>query len=219
MKAYVITIKDLPKSVEAATRCIQSAFPMKVDMFDAITPKDNPLEILEKEGLPLETFREKYSYLENCVSAFLSHYSLWKKCVEDNEEYMIFEHDAVCVGEIPEFIMYDKVINLGAPSYGKFNTPSQLGVNPLTSKAYFPGAHAYRLKPKGAKELIARAKIDPCTTDVFLRLDRFPWLQEYYPWPCIAKDEFTTLQNTNGIQAKHGYAKKKEKYQIVRDFE
>ena len=218
MKAYVITIKDLDQSVKSAQRCIQSAIPLKVEMFDAITPKDNPREILEQEGIPLDTFREKYSYLDNCISAFLSHYSLWKKCVEDNEEYIIFEHDAFVVNTIPEFINYNKVINLGAPSYGSWLTPRHLGVNPLTSKKYFPGAHAYRLKPKGAKELIARAKIDACTTDVFLRLDRFSWLEEYYPWPVIAKDEFTTLQNDNGIQAKHGYAIKKDKYKIVRDF-
>jgi len=205
MKSFVITIRGNTLSEQAADRCILSMPDFKVSKFNAITPKENPLAILEIESIPVSGFEEKYSYLESCVSAFLSHFSLWKKCIELKEEFQIFEHDAVCTGTLPEFINYDKAISIGKPSYGKFNTPTSLGVNSLVSKRYFPGAHAYRLKPQGAKELIARAKIDGGPTDVFLHLDRFPWLQEYYPWPVEAKDSFTTIQKTEGCLAKHNW--------------
>ena len=205
MKSYVITIKDNVLSEQAAERCIRSMPDFNVLKFYGITPKDNPLEILKIESIPVSGFQEKYSYLESCIAAFLSHYALRKKCVEDKVEYQIFEHDAFCVGELPEFINYDKAISLGKPSYGNFNTPLVLGTNPLVSKRYFPGAHAYRIKPAGAKELVARAKVDGGPTDVFLHLDKFPWLQEYYPWPVVAKDSFTTIQKTQGCLAKHNW--------------
>lgn len=205
MKSYVITIMSNPKSVAVAERCINSMPEHNVQKFKAVTPKDNPKKIFENNGFQVEDFMERYSHLESCMSAFLSHFSLWQKCIDDNEEYQIFEHDAFAVQKIPEFINYDKVISLGQPSYGKYKTPSFLGAGPLTSKRYFPGAHAYRLKPAGAKELVAATKFRTGPTDVWLNLDRFPWLEEYYPWPVVAKDNFTTIQKEAGCLAKHNW--------------
>ena len=215
MKSFVITIKSEPKSVAIAQRCIDSMPQFDVQMFDAITPKDDPFKIAKEKGISLEVFEQdkSYSRIENCISAFLSHHTLWEMCYHDKEEYQIFEHDAVCVNNIPQFIPYEGCISLGAPSYGKFNTPKNIGVNPLTSKPYFPGAHAYRLKPIGAKTLINRAKIDARTTDIFLSIDKFPWLQEYYPWPVAVKESFTTIQKIEGCVAKHGY---KGGYEILK---
>lgn len=213
MKSFVITIKSEPKSVAIAQRCINSMPQFDVQMFDAITPKDDPLKIAKEKGIPLQLFNEGYSRIENCVSAFLSHHTLWEMCYRDQEEYQIFEHDAVCVNNIPQFIPYEGCISLGAPSYGKFKTPENIGVNPLTSKPYFPGAHAYRLKPIGAKTLIGRAKKDARPTDVYLNRDYFPWLQEYYPWPVVVKESFTTIQKLEGCVAKHGY---KGGYEILK---
>lgn len=215
MKSFVITIKSNPKSVEAAERCIKSMPEHNVQMFDAITPNDNPLQLLKEKSIPIEKFHERYSYLESCVSAFLSHHTLWENCVNDNEEYQIFEHDAVAVNSVPSFINYDKIISLGQPSYGRYNTPTYLGAGPLVSKRYFPGAHAYRLKPKGAEQLIKVARTKAGPTDIFLHVEHFPWLQEFYPWPVVAKDYFTTIQKTEGCLAKHNW-KDGANYEILR---
>jgi len=214
MKSYVITIKDNPDSYKAAERCIESAARHKIDvkMFDAITPANNPIKIAEKKCIPIKGFEEKYSRFENCLSAFLSHFSLWEKCVKDNETYMILEHDAYFVDSLNFFMHFDKAINIGKPSYGKAKQPMLLGVNPLTSKQYFPGAHAYMINPAGAQSFIKRAYIDAGPTDVFLHLGRFPWLQEYWPWPVEARDTFTTIQKTEGCLAKHNY---NDKYKII----
>ena len=216
MKTYIIRIKGNEKSEAAAQRCAKS-LPAGYNpiFFDAITPNDNPLQILKDRGIPDKTFVEedtKYSSLEPCVSAFLSHHSIWMKSLAEKEEMQILEHDAVCVGDLAEFIPYSKVINLGRPSYGKFKIPHYIGVGSLVSKPYFPGAHAYRVKPAGAKALIAETKNYARTTDVFLDIRRFPWLQEYHPWPFAAKDDFTTLQKETGCIAKHGY---NEDYEIL----
>lgn len=208
MKSYVITIMDMPRSVKAAERCIRSMPEFNIEMFPAITPKNDIKKICEQEDIDLDFFRfdgEKFSRHNRCVAAFLSHYSLWKKCLDTKQETQIFEHDAVCVNNIPSFINYNACISLGAPSYGNYQIPQTMGVNTLTSKTYFPGAHAYRLKPNAAEVFVASAKENAGPTDVFLSLMNFPWLQELYPWPVIAKDNFSTIQNSGGCVAKHNW--------------
>jgi GR25 family glycosyltransferase involved in LPS biosynthesis len=213
MKAFVITLLDNPESVKAANKCIESGLRngLAIKQFQAVTPDDEPLEILERKGIAPDKFDEKYSRNLNCISAFLSHHTLWEMCVRENETFVIFEHDAVMVDRIPPaFPNY--VMNLGHPSYGKWNTPKMLGVNPLTSKRYFPGAHAYMVTPAGAQLLVENAPMYAKPTDVYLNLDTFPWLQEWYPFVAEARDSFTTIQTETGCLAKHNW---KEGYEII----
>lgn len=214
MKAFVIAVKDIPESVQCAERCIESAanYGLEVEMFFGITPKDDPLKMLDDLGISKEKFTEKYSRIENCVAAFLSHRSLWQKCADINEDVLIFEHDAVVVAPIPVFKPYNRLISYGKPSYGKYNTPMKIGANPLTSKRYLPGAHAYRLKPSAARILLEESKLYAAPTDIFLNGNHFPWIEEYYPWPVEADDSFTTIQKTEGCIAKHGY---NNEYKII----
>lgn len=214
MKAYVITIMDNPESVRVADRCIKSAakYGITVEKFPAVTPDKDPIGYANKKNIPIRGFEEVYSRYENCISAFLSHFSLWEKCVKDGTTYMILEHDAVFVDQVNVFMSFDRAINIGQPSYGKARQPMKIGVNPLTSKQYFPGAHAYMIKPAGAAAFIARSYVDAGPTDVFLHKGRFPWLEEYYPWPVQARDTFTTIQNVEGCQAKHRF---NNEYKII----
>lgn len=216
MKAYVIAIEDHELSQQAANRCIKSGetsydyrrpfLTTKIEKWKATTPDDKPLDKLLVDKVIVTGLMEKYSRLANCAAAFHSHFSLWKNCVETNETHIIFEHDAVIIDTIPDIIPFDKCISLGKPSYGKFNTPTTIGINPLMHKRYFGGAHAYMIKPIGAKLLIDYAvQKQARPTDVFLNVDSFPWLQEYYPWPVEARDSFTTIQNEVGCYAKHNY--------------
>jgi GR25 family glycosyltransferase involved in LPS biosynthesis len=214
MKTYVITITDNEFSKSAADRCVASAknFGIECEYFEAITPKHDPEAIAKKKNIPTHAFNNVYSRYLNCLSAFLSHYSLWERSFKTSSEILILEHDAVFVDKIPD-VSFDRLISIGKPSYGKFNTGKFLGVNPLFSKPYLPGAHAYIIKPSGAAELIIKSKSDSGPTDVFLNLNNFPWLQEYYPWPVEVRDSFTTIQKEQGCIAKHTYDK--EKYFIV----
>lgn len=217
MKNFVITIMDNPRSVEVAQRCIDTGMDhgIHIEMFEAITPNSGLTKLMKQEGVGPSGFEEQYSRQPNCMAAFMSHYSLWKKSVELNEEVTIFEHDAWITAPIPENIAYRGCISFGQPSYGRWNDPTMFGVNTLTSKRYFPGAHAYRVKPHIAQHLIDEARHYAQPTDVFLHLDRFPFLEEYYPWPVIARDSFTTIQNERGIQAKHSYVKIGNRYEIL----
>jgi GR25 family glycosyltransferase involved in LPS biosynthesis len=215
-------------------------YPFKEErvFFDAITPKDNPQKILEEYGVKnLRGFVEPYSRWDNVISAFTSHFLIWQR-LKGKKKAFIFEHDAVLVDALPlvmkkqytsdsenspytlkmeihESIKFYNIniMNIGHPSYGKYNTPTNIGPNPLVSKRYFPGAHAYYVSSEGARELIDVAKREAGPTDVFINYKRFPKLYEWYPWCAIAKDNFSTIQNVNGCQAKHGY--NPERYKLV----
>jgi|TARA_B100000073_G_scaffold346550_1_gene358210 GR25 family glycosyltransferase involved in LPS biosynthesis len=213
MSAFVITIMQNPKSREVADRCIESGKKngLPISHFPGFTPEDNLRDILTTEGIATQGFHSEFSNYANVVAAFLGHYHLWKMSVQLNKILFIFEHDAIITNELPN-MTFDKVINMGKPSYGNYNTPKTLGVQPLMHKPYFGGAHAYMVAPEGAKLLIEKAKTDAGPTDVFLNVHNFPWLQEYYPWIAEAKDHFTTIQKEKGCLAKHNY---NENYEIL----
>jgi len=215
MKAYVITILDEPKSVESAKKCIKSGkrHGITIEMWPGITPKDNPVQLFEEKGLSTRRFENSvYSRYENCLSAFLSHRSLWEECLRTKKETLILEHDAFFVDSIKQPLFYNKIMSLGKPSYGRYNTPRTFGPNPLTSKAYFPGAHAYIMSPAGAKFALNKSLSEAMPTDLFFNLQNFEFLQEYYPWPVEVRETFTTIQKVEGSLAKHMY---NEGYEIV----
>lgn len=209
MKAFVITIEDNYLSNQAADRCIASAkkYGVTVEKWSAMTPR-NPVfsKTVEEKKLAVRHFESGHSRKENALACFLSHMSLWEKCIEDNEEILILEHDAVFMNTMPK-ILFDKIITIGQPSYGKYYHPSTLGVQPLSQKEYFKGAHAYIVKPAGARDLITMVADYSRPTDVYLNIMNFPYLQEYYPWPVKVDDSFSTIQYEQGCIAKHNYQK------------
>ena len=212
MRAFVIYV-PIEESEKAAQRCCRSAanFQINVELFRGVTPEDHPERLAEELNIPTANFREKYSRYENCLSAFLSHRRLWEWCAHNNEEVLIFEHDAVVTDPIPD-VPYRGVLSYGHPSYGKWVTPPTLGVNKLVSKQYLPGAHAYRVKPEAAKVLLETAKTHAGPTDLYIRNELFDFVEEYYPWPVVVRETFSTIQNETGCQAKHGYG---EGYQLL----
>lgn len=217
MKAFVITIMDLDLSIQSANKTISSAADkanLDVEMFPAVTPKDDPINMLLDLGIPQLAFeRDRGSRTPNVIATFLSHYKLWKLCYKLREEIIIFEHDAIVIDNIPKFQPYQGCMSIGAPSYGSSRYCDKIGPQPLFSKDYFPGAHAYRLKPNAAQIFIETASFAAQPTDLYLNKTTFPFLEEYFPWPVIVKDTFTTIQNKTGCEAKHNY---NGEYKIVK---
>ena len=185
MRMFVITIMENERSVQVADRCVKSGqvFGYKIEKHPAYSPQNcNVNQELDNLSYDRSGFIEKYSRPENCIAGFLSHHSLWMKCLELNEPIVIFEHDAVVTNDIPNLVLFD-ILNLGKPSYGKFNTPTFIGYGSLVSKPYFPGAHAYRITPKGAADLINEAQFSAGPTDIYIHSSKFT-LGEYYPMGC-----------------------------------
>lgn len=206
MKNFVITLRENDKSVKSAETCVKSAakFGMEVEFYEAFTPKEAP-EFITKYGINDTLFNDDiYSREDNARAAFCSHFSLWQFAAENNEDVTIFEHDAVVIDNIPE-PPFHGCVSFGRPSYGKFFNPPQFGLQPLVSKQYFPGAHAYRVNSKGAKRFIEEAKLQARPTDLFLNKQAFPWLQEFWPWPVEVRETYSTIQKHEGCLAKHMY--------------
>ena len=220
IKSYVITIKNNSRSVEAAQRCISTAKNVGVDVevFDAITPDDKPEEIAKAEGVILKKFNNNiFSRYENCVAAFLSHRSVWKKAIEHDEHVLVLEHDAVFKRPFDvSYIEKNDLVSLGHPSYGYYQTPLSVGIldkSPIIIKAfskrggYLPGAHAYVVSPIAARHMIEVSYKRAEPTDLFLNKTNFKYMMEYYPWPIEADDSFSTIQKEKGCIAKHNYKK------------
>jgi hypothetical protein len=191
------------ESQRASQRCIASGKAhgvLVIGTWSAVTPGDDCWAFSNLLGDGFED--NPYSRRDPCVATFMSHYSLWAHCVATDKPILILEHDAIFKAPLPDLSDFEGLVNLGRPSFGKFKTPKD-GFGPLTSKPYLPGAHAYYVTPGAAAELLEKAKTEACPTDVFLSLDRFPWLTEYFPWPIVCEDTFTTIQKAAGCKAKH----------------
>lgn len=217
LNGFIIVIEDLPDSVSSAERCFNSnkTKHLSLNYFKAITPKDNPLSILKEEKIKTDRFSSSFSQLEPSYSCFLSHYYLWKKCVEINEPIVILEHDAFFVHSL-NFTRIDNndCVNLGRPSYGDF-FEQRPGIHPLFSKEHFPGTHGYLIGPDAANNFIEYAqKRGARNIDLFLNKYSFPFLKEIYPWPIIANDTFSTIQKIDGCRSKHNFNKKYKIYEL-----
>ena len=214
-EAYVITIAGHEQSEKAANRCIRTARDygeIVVNKFYGVTPKDTPKDMMLARGINHNEFEEKYSRKLNAMAAFMSHYSVWEQCITSGKPTVIFEHDAVVTGRVPVDKFTGRVATISRPSYGDFQTPEMIGFGPLRQKAYFGGAHGYIIRPEGAWALVETAQGRAAPTDIYIHYRNFPWLQEYYPWVCEARDTFSTIQNNTGCLAKHNYD---DKYEIA----
>ena len=180
---------------------------MSVTRFPAITPRTEGFEdMVENTGLNIDAFATGYSRPENALACFLSHMSLWQYAVENRCNTMILEHDAIFTDTVRN-IPFDRCVTIGKPSYGTYNTPETLGTQLLVHKRYFGGAHAYIVRASGAEELLKNVSDYSRPTDIYLNVMNFPWLEEYYPWPVVVDDSFSTIQNQQGCLAKHNYPK------------
>tara|TARA_B100000131_G_scaffold125068_1_gene122304 strand:+ start:11819 stop:12466 length:648 start_codon:yes stop_codon:yes gene_type:complete len=206
MKHFVITIIDNDQSHFAADKCVASGkkFGLEIDYYQAFTPH-TCFDFIEEHKINTDRFENsKFSREDNARAAFCSHLSLWMYSAQSGEEVTIFEHDAVIMDYLPE-IDHNGCISFGKPSYGQWFVPPNIGRNRLVSKRYFPGAHAYRIKPKAAQVMVDTAILRGAPTDVFLNIETFPFLEEYYPWPVEVRETFSTIQKEEGCKAKHMY--------------
>lgn len=114
---------------------------------------------------------------------FLSHYDLWNDCVKDDEPYLILEHDIFMKAPLPDNIidLFDDVLHLDfCISYRKdlekykscvLDNGNDFKVEQIFKEAlskaltwksaktfHISGAHAYIIKPSGAKKLIDKAQ-------------------------------------------------------------
>jgi len=219
MKAFVITLKDNEYSNKVADRCIESAakFGLVVEKFYGVDREeakqfmtDEGLEwtwannnteeiICKKTKLRMHPYRT--SDLRAIIGCSMSHYSLWKKCVELNEPILILEHDSVFLRDFPKGIEFYGICQIndpmGATRKGglwskQMKIRGTVGVHPKTwittkDERHIPdglaGNSAYLIKPWAAQGLIDKFyEIGVWPNDATMCQQLFPYLEEYYPF-------------------------------------
>jgi GR25 family glycosyltransferase involved in LPS biosynthesis len=116
-------------------------------------------KILQKERLKEKDF-DKFN-MPGVVGCFMSHYLLWRKCIELDEPIMIFEDDVKFYRNFVEIDWQDiLILVLGKTSYEnepyKTHLENPVG-NPQPKKypnSSMPGTVGYAIKPSAAKRLV-----------------------------------------------------------------
>jgi GR25 family glycosyltransferase involved in LPS biosynthesis len=219
MKFHIIRIEDTncpahEASVAAADRCTDSLkkYGVEYDFFPAYTPNDEYVKEMMHDARFMRGFRgaDRYARMDRCVAAHLSHRTLWEMCQDANtggDPIGILEHDAIMVRDMPNYLSFQYIVNLGKPSYGKFKTVKTSGVHRLFSKPHFPGTHAYAITPLGANKILNDSKGIGGPVDTFLSSTNFRYLEEHSPWIFEADDRFSSIQVERGCRAKHNQTK------------
>ena len=222
MKAFVITLKDNEYSEQVAERCIQSAnkFGLKVEKFYGVdrsvaksvmkshdlkwTWANNNTELMHcpKTGLRQHPYMGggKPAPLDAKIGCSMSHFLLWKKCVELDEPILILEHDSVFLRALPEFD-FKGICQINDPAgatrkggwwSNQMKARGGTGVFPKTGilgkgEELIPdglaGNSAYCIKPCAAQELIDKSyELGVWPNDAIMCIQLFLYLEEYYPF-------------------------------------
>jgi GR25 family glycosyltransferase involved in LPS biosynthesis len=229
VKAWVITIPDHEYSQRSSAACRLSAgqYDIAVRIFNAVTPATVEAEMslhglqwtwangnVSKATCPvtgLEHFPYRTQDIRRKMACAMSHYLLWLDCSEQDDDYLILEHDARFVRAMPE-IQFHGACQINDPRRAGYrgawhsDTMSRrhtAGVHPLTAKREagslvpdgFSGHSAYLVKPWAAQEFVnAYHRLGMWPNDATVCLQLFPWLEEYYPFVTIVDQRESTTQ-------------------------
>ena len=227
MKAYVITIEGNDVSENGARTCIESSWKVKnefsIEKFDATVPQDVAYEMQTQnltwnypwngEVLDFSSGLKKTAYQGRdpnaSIACALSHYRLWKKSVEEMEDILVLEHDAVFTFQVPYDIILQSqygIIGINDPrgatrKSSSFHSMIQNSLNdicavPRIDATNIPqgiaGNSAYIIKPWAADTMIGLVnEYGLWPNDAIMCYQLFPWLG-------VTKKYYTKLQ---GLQS------------------
>ena len=218
-KKYIIHVPSSKRSLDSAIRSIKIAKQVgkiEVELWDGVD-KRNSWIIMENKQMKMRSVNDSYigsGYMDCEIGAFLSHMSLWEKCIELDERILIMEHDATFQNEFTHEY-YDGILNFGIPNWGsrvwddvkesgvveredcdKFHDPHDV-YNPNNCRCdtkWLFGAHTYSITPRVAKILIDDARTNGIyALDRFIRTDLVN-IADYLPLITRQDSDFTLIQ-------------------------
>ena len=168
MKNFIITLRNNQLSETIADECIEQArkFNLFFEKFDAVNGfhADD-----SKKRLNVTPSRKMRPGALGCA---LSHITLWKSCLEDDEAYFILEHDGFVIENIPLDILekfndilkldicnpysecYEQELdNSQRRSLEILNIPEDSNMISNAGQ-YSRGTYGYIIKPHAAKKLL-----------------------------------------------------------------
>jgi cytidyltransferase-like protein len=176
MDAYIIHLPKIPASLETATnlKAGLESYGIKANLVEGVMGPD-AVQQMEATGrkahpwgikgpsVPLDPNDQSVlkAMAPGVRGCFMSHYNLWKKCVELDKPIFIFEDDVVLTrGFMPVTWNEVLIVAIGHPTksaeYWDYldNAEGRPLAEPWT-KSSMPGAMGYAIKPKAAKKLLA----------------------------------------------------------------
>jgi GR25 family glycosyltransferase involved in LPS biosynthesis len=226
MKGYII---HLPKSKVSVDEAKKTQHDLKVVgiepiLFEGCDRYDVWQEFIDNDFKIKNITRFGGGYYSSEIATFISHFKLWKKCLELNENIMIFEHDAMLIksftiDSIQNF--NEDLLNLGKPNWGKRDWDIEDDNNFKKRKVctecfeeynsdvdwapdmcdcntqWLFGAHSYLITPQGAKKIIEDVKSNGILpADISLNQDVLD-IHDFLPHPFIQRGNFTLIQRKN----------------------
>lgn len=183
-KAYINYVKGSEKSENLLRRCIESC--KNVDMpckpWEAYNGIEDPIKEPDhlKDHSIMKMVRLTDHYMTRGeVANFLTHISLWSKCIEIDQPIVILEHDAVMVKPYFKHEIYNSICYLGCQEQYKmgwsvYKTPPHGTEGP--NYHFICRSHAYAIDPAVARHLLTHVlKYGiSISIDVYMRADIFP---------------------------------------------
>ncbi len=197
-KKFVITLTELPQSVQVAERCIESAKRYGehhgLEIMPAVDKFRAP-DFLTQHGLSWHhiTLSDDIPPEMGC---FASHYKLWQRCVELGEPIIVLEHDAIFRSPIPP-LRFKHVILLSKPAHNLGAYKLEAVRSPKPREIFYPmnmlaGAHCYAITPRGAEFLVDAARRKLITAaDLFINKHHLDILY-YHPYLVDFSCDFST---------------------------
>ena len=190
MKAFIIYLKEVQSTIDSALECKRTAREYGLDawLMEGFTPSRADQFIKEENLKPYlpgpKLFQIKWQKggVRGCM---ISHYHVWKKCIELDQPIVVLEHDSRVVSETYT-ADFEDVLHLDAhrfeqdPDRDK-DPVVQDFVNVRKGENQLMGTYGYVIKPHAAKRLIQGAHEDGLTaSDMFVK-DKYVRIQVVKP--------------------------------------
>lgn len=222
---FVITKEGDTVSEEMANNCISSgkSHGFEIEKFFGIY--DNIDNLFLENKLFVNPAGAKKVQTIGVKGCFLSHYFLWKQCIERNTSIAIFEYDALIINSVPDNVldMFEDYLNLDYARHlhlkdldvyrSKLIKSDNITIQRLQedthsdpssfkyiNRNHIKGAFGYILKPSGAQKLLNAAHHNGMLpADVLINLK---YLKMFYTTPSIVQlnenmlSNLTTLSHT-----------------------
>jgi hypothetical protein len=187
LKAFIIHLPNNSISQKYTQQCIESCekVGMPYELYEAFDGTGE--KILTPEHLKSEKWLKTLKVMNHHLSAgevacFLSHVSLWMKCIQEDRPIVILEHDAIMIQPFLHFMAYNNIVYLGSKEqymdgWKVLPIPMQSTLN--INYLFIGRAHAYAIDPQIAKNMISRVFSEGISEslDIWLRADTFGMVQ------------------------------------------
>ena len=181
---FCIHKKNDERSTRLANEAIQSGKKYNINVHLHEGVYSNIDGIMKDEGLVVNHWGKQKIRAIGVLGCFLSHYTLWKKCIDLNKPIGVLEYDAYFINSLPDNFLnsFKDYCNLDYTRHLYYGTGKELylqnleydkliTIHPLEERApekrgsfkhmnnnHIKGAFGYVIKPSGATKLVTASK-------------------------------------------------------------